>query len=68
MTPAEYLESQSRYRKLSQRQLQLEAQIKFNQNDPAALSQLRAEYRQVTTELSSILINNIDQSSNGNSN
>ncbi|WP_316828101.1 hypothetical protein [Pedobacter miscanthi] len=68
MTPAEYLESQTRYKELSKRQLQLEAQILSNQNDQNALSQLRAEYRQVTTELSNILINNIDQASHGNSN
>jgi ABC-type phosphate transport system auxiliary subunit len=68
MTPAEYLESQTRYTELSKRQLQLEAQILSNQNDQNALSQLRAEYRKVTTELSNILINNIDQASHGNSN
>ena len=68
MTPAEYLEAQENYRKLSKRQSQLEAQILANQNDQATLSQLRAEYRQVTTELSNILTNNIDQSAHGNTN
>ncbi len=65
MTNAEYLESQSRYRELSKKQLQLEAQINANQNDLVLLSELRADYRQVTCELSNILINNIEQSSNG---
>jgi len=68
MTPTEYLEAQENYKKLSKRQLQLEAQILANQSDQVVLSQLRAEYRQVTTELSNILINNIDQASHGNTN
>lgn len=68
MTTTEYLEAQENYRKLSKRLLQLEAQILANQSDQVALSQLRAEYRQVKTELSNILINNIDQSANGKAN
>jgi len=68
MTNAEYLAAQELYKELSKRQLQLEAQILANQNDQNTLSQLRAEYRQVTTELSNILINNIDQASHGSSN
>ncbi|MFD2581527.1 hypothetical protein ACFSR6_03435 [Pedobacter vanadiisoli] len=65
MTAAEYLHNQSRYRNLSKRLAQLEAQILRNQHDPVALAELRAEHRQVTSELSIILINNIEQSGHG---